>query len=91
MKAKGMNGLKRKVLWFILLFQIIHLCSRIFLSYPKSYEELLEDSEEIIVDDIKVKISSVNDLLSVKKQIKPLRDKDIIDIKELERIKSEKN
>lgn len=36
-------------------------------------------------------VSSINDLLSVKRLIKPLRDKDKTDIKELERIKSKKN
>jgi predicted nucleotidyltransferase len=63
----------------------------IFLSYPKSYEELFENSEEINIDDVKIKVSSINDLLFVKKLIEPLRDKDIIDLKELERIKTEKN
>jgi len=63
----------------------------IFLSYPKSYEELFENSEEINIDNVKVTVSSINDLLFVKKLIEPLRDKDIIDLKELERIKTEKN
>lgn len=63
----------------------------IFLSYPRSFEELLINSEEIIVDDIKMNVSSVDDLINAKKLIEPLRDKDETDIKELERIKSEKN
>lgn len=63
----------------------------IFLSYPKTFEELLKNSEEIIIDDIILKVSSVEDLLIVKKLIEPLRDKDKTDIKELERIKSKKN
>ena len=63
----------------------------IFLSYPKSYEELFENSEEINIDNVKVTVSSINDLLFAKKLIEPLRDKDIIDLKELERIKTEKN
>ncbi len=63
----------------------------IFLSYPISFEDLLKDSEEIIIEDIKMKVSSIKDLLSVKKLIEPLRDKDKIDIKELERIRSKKN
>jgi hypothetical protein len=63
----------------------------IFLSYPKSFEELLKDSEEIIVGDVKMNVSSINDLLNVKKLIGPLRDKDKTDIKELEKIKSKKN
>ncbi len=63
----------------------------IFLSYPKSFEELLKYSEEIKVADVNMNVSSINDLLSVKRLIKPLRDKDKTDIKELERIKSKKN
>lgn len=63
----------------------------IFLSYPKSYEELFEKSDELEIDGIKFKVSSVEDLLFVKKLIAEARDKDIIDITELERIYEQKN
>lgn len=63
----------------------------IFLSYPKTYEELFENSDEINIDDVKVKVTSITDLLFVKKLINPLRDKDILDIKELEKIYEQKN
>ncbi|HMR38949.1 MAG TPA: hypothetical protein PKA90_00825 [Ignavibacteria bacterium] len=63
----------------------------VFLSYPKSYDELLEDSDEIMIDDIKIKVSSIKDLLFVKKLIDPARDKDLMDIKELEKIYEQKN
>ncbi|MEO8211418.1 MAG: nucleotidyl transferase AbiEii/AbiGii toxin family protein [bacterium] len=63
----------------------------IFLSYPKSYEELFVNSDEINIHGVKVKISSISDLLFVKKLISPLRDKDILDIKELEKIYEQKN
>lgn len=56
----------------------------ILLSYPKSFDELLENSEEMNIDNVKVRVSSIRDLLFVKKLIEPLRDKDILDIKELE-------
>ena len=62
-----------------------------FLSYPFSFENLLRNSEEISIDDVKIKISSVKDLLEAKKLIIPLRDKDLIDIKELEKIYEQKN
>lgn len=63
----------------------------IFLNYPKSFEELLESSEDFLIDNIKVKVSSIEDLLSVKKLIDPVRDKDLIDIKELKKINEQKN
>lgn len=63
----------------------------IFLSYPKTYDELFSNSEEIVLEDVTIRISSIEDLIFVKKHIEPLRDKDIIDIKELERIYDNKN
>lgn len=63
----------------------------IFLSYPKSYEELLSNADELVIDDIKFKVSSIEDLIFVKKHIEPIRDKDLTDIKELEIIYEQKN
>ena len=63
----------------------------IFLSYPRSYEELFENADELVIDDIKVKVSSIEDLIFVKKHIEPMRDKDLTDIKELEIIYEQKN
>ncbi|MEO6694588.1 MAG: hypothetical protein ABIY50_07625 [Ignavibacteria bacterium] len=63
----------------------------VFLSYPKSYEELFINCEEVVVDEIKMNVSSLSDLIEVKKLIDPLRDKDRSDIIELERIISKKN
>lgn len=63
----------------------------IFLSYPKTYDELFQNSEEIEIENLKIKVSSVEDLIFVKKHIHPMRDKDKLDIKELEKIYGEKN
>lgn len=63
----------------------------IFLSYPKIHEELFASADELEVDDVKFKVSSIEDLIYVKKHIEPLRDKDITDIKELEIIYEQKN
>ena len=63
----------------------------IFLSYPRSYEELFENADELVIDDIKFKVSSIEDLIFVKKHIEPMRDKDLTDIKELEIIYEQKN
>ena len=63
----------------------------IFLSYPKSYEELFESADEIEIDGLRFKISSIEDLLFVKRLIDPIRDKDLTDIKELEKIYEQKN
>lgn len=58
----------------------------IFLNYPRTYEELTENAHLIVIDNISINVSSPEDLLFVKKLINPLRDKDITDIKELEKI-----
>lgn len=62
----------------------------IFLSYPVSYEKLLSNSNEIIIDDLKLSVSSIKDLLYVKNLINPKRDKDLTDIKELTGIINER-
>ncbi|MFZ4592472.1 MAG: hypothetical protein ACOYN6_15830 [Ignavibacteria bacterium] len=63
----------------------------IFLSYPITYTELMKNAEIINIDDYKIYISSINDLLIAKEQIAEPRDKDTIDIKELKKILSEKD
>lgn len=62
----------------------------IFLWYPKSLKELFKNADIINVKNLKVLVASIDDLIYSKMQIKPLRDKDRIDIKELERLKNEK-
>lgn len=63
----------------------------IFLSYPLNFEELMKNSETIYLDEVRVNVSSVKDLLYAKEFIKPARDKDLIDIKELKRLNEQTN
>ena len=63
----------------------------IFLSYPMNFDELMKNSEIIYLDEVKVNVSSVRDLLYAKEYIKPARDKDLIDIKELKRLNEQTN
>jgi predicted nucleotidyltransferase len=62
----------------------------IFLSYPKSYEDLIKNADKVKIEGFEFLISSKEDLLAAKKIIEPLRDKDIQDIKELTKLISEK-
>jgi hypothetical protein len=63
----------------------------IFLSYPLNFEELMKNSETIYLDEVNVNVSSVKDLLYAKEFIKPARDKDLIDIKELKKLNEQTN
>ncbi len=63
----------------------------VFLNYPRTYDELFKNSDELEIDNVKFKVSSIEDLLFVKRMIDPARDKDLTDIKELEKIYGEKN
>jgi hypothetical protein len=58
----------------------------IFLTYPKSYEELLKDSQIVMLDELKVFVSSIEDLLAAKERIEPIRDKDRTDIEWLKKL-----
>ncbi len=63
----------------------------IFLSYPKSYEMLCKSAKQLKIDDLKILVSSIDDLLLAKQKVVPLRDKDKIDIKELENLRKKNN
>jgi hypothetical protein len=56
----------------------------IFLNYSIDYEELKNNSDKYNVEGIDVFVSSKKDLIKAKKVVKPLREKDIYDIKQLE-------
>ena len=89
---KRKNWLEKKgALVYTFVSKITPLQLDIFLSYPKSYEELFSNADELVIGDIKFKVSSIEDLIFVKKHIEPMRDKDISDIKELELIYEQKN
>ena len=51
----------------------------------------MKNSETIYLDEVKVNVSSVKDLLYAKEFIKPSRDKDLIDIKERKRLNEQTN
>ena len=63
----------------------------IFLSYPKTYEELISKADKVIIDDLEIPISSIDDLIYAKNQIEPIRDKDKSDIAELKKLNESKN
>jgi len=58
----------------------------IFLKYPIGFDKLLSNSDVIKIEGLKMLVSSKEDLLYAKQKIKPLRDKDKMDIKELKRL-----
>lgn len=58
----------------------------ILLKYPVNFDDLYKDSVKIKIGNAEFLISSKKDLIFAKKYIKPVRDKDEIDIKELEKL-----
>lgn len=61
----------------------------IFLSYPISYEELFSNAKVVMLDDLKILVSSIEDLLFAKKKVNPMREKDRADIEDLMKLKDE--
>lgn len=62
----------------------------IFLTKGLSFERLLGDAIEIELDGRPIKVASLERMLEIKKGIPAPRDKDLMDIRELERIKQRK-
>ena len=58
----------------------------IFLQANLSFEELRRGARKIVIEDRPIKIMGIGKLLETKRAITPLRDKDLIDIKELEKL-----
>ncbi len=58
----------------------------IFLSYPKTFEELYLNAEIMHIKGIDVAVSSKEDLIYAKSKVHPLRSKDRDDINELKKI-----
>ncbi len=58
----------------------------IFLWYPIDFETLKRNADIFKIEDVEIKVSSKEDLLKAKEMITPLRDKDLLDIKELKRM-----
>jgi len=65
----------------------------IFLQNNLSFEELSRDAWKVVIENRAIKIMGIAKLLETKRAITPLRDKDLIDIKELEKLqgRSEKS
>ena len=58
----------------------------VFLKRELSFEEMRADAAEVAVHGRTLKIMSAARLLAIKRSIQPLRDKDIFDIKALEKL-----
>ena len=58
----------------------------IFLQGNLSFEELSRGARKVVIEDRAIKIMGIDKLLETKRAITPLRDKDLIDIKELEKL-----
>ena len=58
----------------------------IFLQGNLSFEELSRGARKVVIEDRAIKIMGIGKLLETKRAITPLRDKDLIDIKELEKL-----
>jgi len=51
-----------------------------------SFGQLNHDAREVVIENRKIKIIGIARLLEIKRAISPLRDKDLLDFKELERL-----
>ena len=58
----------------------------IFLKYPINFENLYNNSVKMKISNLEFMVSSKEDLIIAKRNIENLRDKDLIDIKELEKL-----
>jgi len=58
----------------------------IFLRGDLSFDELKASARTIVIEGRAIKIIGIEKLLEIKRSISPLRDKDLIDIKELEKL-----
>lgn len=63
----------------------------IFLKYPITYEDLYSKADRVVIDDLEIPISSIDDLIYAKNQVEPLRDKDKSDIADLNNINERKS
>jgi hypothetical protein len=55
----------------------------IFITPTPSYHYLLEDSREIVMSNLKIQLASTEKLIQMKRELKPMRPKDISDIEAL--------
>src|SRR5262245_55136988 len=61
----------------------------IFLQDNLSFEELSHGARKIVIEGRPIKIMGIGKLLETKRAITPMRDKDLIDIKQLEKLQNQ--
>jgi hypothetical protein len=61
----------------------------IFLRDNLSFGELSRDARKVVIENRAIKIMGIAKLLETKRAITPLRDKDLIDIKELQKLQGQ--
>lgn len=90
-EIKRNNWIQNKgAIVYILVAQDSPLQMDIFLKYPKTYDELARKADNVIIDGIKIPVSSIDDLILAKNSVSPMRDKDKTDIMELKKINERK-
>lgn len=86
-ETKRNNWIQNKgAIVYTLVAQDSPLQMDIFLKYPKTYDELARKADNVIIDGIKIPVSSIDDLILAKNAVSPMRDKDRTDILELKKI-----
>jgi hypothetical protein len=60
----------------------------IFLQSNLSFEDLHDSGNPVLIEGRSIKIMGIEKLLEIKRAILPLRDKDLIDIKQLEKLQA---
>lgn len=90
-ETKRNNWIQNKgAIVYTLVAQDSPLQMDIFLKYPKTYDELARKADNVIIDGIKIPVSSIDDLILAKNSVSPMRDKDKTDIMELKKINERK-
>lgn len=85
-ETKRNNWIQNKgAIVYTLVAQDSPLQMDIFLKYPKTYDELARKADNVIIDGIKIPVSSIDDLILAKNSVSPMRDKDKTDIMELKK------
>lgn len=90
-ETKRNNWIQNKgAIVYTLVAQDSPLQMDVFLKYPKTYDELARKADNVIIDGIKIPVSSIDDLILAKNSVSPMRDKDKTDIMELKKINERK-
>lgn len=90
-ETKRNNWIQNKgAIVYTLVAQDSPLQMDIFLKYPKTYDELVGKADNVIIDGIKIPVSSIDDLILAKNSVSPMRDKDKTDLMELRKINERK-